>query len=228
MTRKLNIHDPFPPDFRYAGQEWADLWGIISPPYNGAESIIQEKLETCAMRYQLANQQDFDRNDTVISMARRDASAIAHACSRLEHLLLQWNEKWVPDDSFDGGSNEQKKRGAIFFEVLGEIKAQMEGIMAQGIQYGKDRQKDPYRDIYLSQLCEIWVEALGRPLAASFNQKTGEASGPCVEFLCRAARPVLGRHFTRNGARRFIQRMKKEETAATGPLIGVWKKHRRV
>jgi hypothetical protein len=227
MTRKLNINDPYPPDFHYADQDWVALWGIISPPYNGAEPIIKKKLETCAMRYQLVNEQDFSRNDTVISMARRDTSAIADACSRLEHLLLQFNEKWFPDGSIDALSNEQKRRDAIFFERLGEIKAQMEGKMAEGIQYGKDRQKDPYRDMYLSKLCEIWVEALGRPLAASFNQKTGEASGPSVEFLYRAAKPVLGQ-FTRNGARRFIQRMKKEMTTGTGPLVGVWIKHRHV
>ena len=115
----------------------------------------------------------------------------------------------------------------MFFEVLREIKARMEGTMAQGIQYGKDRRKDPYRDIYLSQLCEIWVKALGRPLTASFNQKTGKAGGPCVEFLYRAAKPVLGQ-FTRNGARRFIQRLKKEERTGTGPLLRVWRTHKRV
>jgi hypothetical protein len=223
MRRKLDINDPFPPNFNYTDRDWTPLWSIISPSYNGAELIIKEKLETCTRRYQLANELDFSRNDTVISMARRDASAIADACSRLEHLLLQWGEKWFSDVSV---SNEQKKRHVIFFEVLAEIKGQMEGTKAQGI-HKKDRQKDQYRDLYLSQLCEIWVEALGRPLAASFNRKTSEASGPCVEFLYRAAKPVLGQ-YTRNGARRFIQRMKKEETAGTGLLIGVWKKHRHV
>jgi len=227
MTWKLDINNPFPPDFCYAGQDWAVLWDVISPFYNGTEPIIKENLETCAMRYQLANEHDFSRNDTVISMARRDASAIADVCSRLEHLLLQWGEKWFPDDSMPGRSNEQKRRDAIFFEVLGEIKAQMERTMAQGIQYGKDRQKDPYRDMYLSQLCEIWVETLGRPLAASFNRKSGEASGPCVEFLYRAAKPVLGQ-FTRNGARRFIQRMKEGRKVGTGPLLRIWRTHRHV
>jgi protein-tyrosine-phosphatase len=225
MTRKLDIRNPYPPFFSYADQDWVAVWGVISPPYNSAGTIIQEKLETCAMRYQLANEQDFSRKDTVISMARSDASEIADVCSRLEHLLLQWGEKWFPDGSIDAHSNEQKKRHATFFEVLGGVKAMMESTMAQGIPYGKDGQKDPYRDMYLSQLCEIWVETLGRPLTASFNRRSGEASGPCVEFLYRAATPVLG-GFTRNSARRFIQRMKKEKRAGTGPLIRIWKTHR--
>ena len=106
MTRKLDINDPYPPDFRYADQDWATLWGIISPPYNGAGPLVQKELETCAMRYQLANEQDFSRNDTVISAARRDASAIADVCSRLDHLLHQWREKWFPDDFIDTRSNE--------------------------------------------------------------------------------------------------------------------------
>jgi hypothetical protein len=223
--RKDICKDLFPPDFHYAGQDWTALWNVISQHYTEAEAVIQEKLETCAMRYQVVNELDFSRNDTVLSRMRGDAKAIADTCSHLESLLRQWNEEWVPDDAIAALSKKQKIQDTVFFRRLAEIRSNMEGSAAQGIKYPRTRRQDRYRDLYLSQLCEIWVGVLEKPLAASFNRKSGEASGPCVEFLYRAAKPVLGQ-FSRNGARRFIQRMKKEERAGTGPLIRLWKTHR--
>jgi hypothetical protein len=190
-------------DFQYTAGQWKQIERVIdTQPGNHNKKHICEKLELLARQFRLVPQLEAhvprEANLT-------QANDVIKCCERLKNLLSETNV--IREGSFYTAFTSRDEYDAII-DKIEELEDAAKLVAANNQPLSqKRRQADPRRDKYLAALCDVWVtEVHGRPTTS--YRKGGHATGPFVNFLVSAARPVLNQ-FTPDGARRFIRRWRR-------------------
>jgi hypothetical protein len=187
-------------NFQYTASQWEQIERAIDTQSgNHNKKHIYEKLELLARQFRLVPQLEAqvprEANLT-------QANDVIKCCERLKNLLSETNV--IREGSFYTAFKSRDEYVAII-DKIEELEGAAKLVEANNRPLSqKRRQADPQRDKYLAALCDVWLtEVHGRPTTS--YRKGGPATGPFVDFLVSAGRPVL-KQFTPDGARRFIRR----------------------
>jgi hypothetical protein len=191
-------------DFQYTASQREQIERVINTqPGNHNRKHVCEKLELLARRFRLVPQLEahIPRKANLTL-----ANDIIECCARLKKLLSEANV--IREGSFYTAFKSRDEYDAII-DKIGELEDAAKLVAANNRPLSQKRkQADPWRDKYLAALCDVWVtEVHGRPTTS--YRKGAHATGPFVNFLVSAGRPVL-KQFTPDGARRFIRRWRRD------------------
>jgi hypothetical protein len=191
-------------DFEYTESHWELIERLIdAQPGKHDKKKIRETLELSARRFRLVPQLEAHvPREANLALA----NDVVKCCEHLKNILSETNVR--REGSFHTAFESRDEYDAIInkieeLEDAAKFVAANNGRLSQ-----KRRNYDPRRDKYLAAVCNVWVKEIHGKPTTSYRKRAGEASGPFVDFLVRAAGPVL-KQFTPNGARNFIRRWKR-------------------
>jgi hypothetical protein len=191
-------------DFEYTESHWELIERLIdAQPGKHDKKKIRDTLELSARRFRLVPQLEAHvPREANLALA----NDVVKCCEHLKNILSETNVR--REGSFHTAFESRDEYDAIInkieeLEAAAKLVAANNGRLSQ-----KRRNYDPRRDNYLAAVCNVWVKEIHGKPTTSYHKGAGEASGPFVDFLVRAARPVL-KQFTPNGARNFIRRWKR-------------------